>query len=465
MAPRIALIICLLCICGAFYFDRHKQSNVSHAIWFPIIWIMIAASRMVSYWITPGVSFDDPSAMQEGSSLDRNIFIILIIIGSIVLFSRKVEWKIVLQRNKWIFIFMLFALYSIAWSEFPIISLKRWIKALGNIIMVLIIVTEEDPIAAISVIIRRMAYVLIPLSIILIKYFPELGRFYHSMSGQLFITGVTTNKNALGSLCLITGLYAFWELFKSQSVPSLHKTWDLRINIILIVMILWLLVKSNSATSLASFFFGIIILSAVKFPPIRVNISHIGFYLVFSALLFTLFESSFNISSLIIQSLGKDSTLTDRTIIWQDALAFSGNTILGLGYDSFWLGKRLDYFWDSYWWHPTEVHNGYIETFLELGMIGMIILFGFLFSTFKKISEELSMHFEYGLFSLIIFMVSLIFNYTESAFKGLHLIWIMLLLISFKPTLYCNEYLKKDYIVRKNRQGRSRRNFNRIRLK
>ena len=83
-------------------------------------------------------------------------------------------------------------------------------QGFGNLVMAVIILTEQDPGAAFGVTLRRLAFLLMPPSILFIKYYPAFGRVYH-MGLPLFI-GVASQKNGLGQLCLITGIYFCWGI-------------------------------------------------------------------------------------------------------------------------------------------------------------------------------------------------------------------------------------------------------------
>ncbi|MGH7953015.1 MAG: hypothetical protein ACREFE_14020, partial [Limisphaerales bacterium] len=52
---------------------------------------------------------------------------------------------------------------------------------------------------------------LLPISILFIKYFPQLGRTFDPWTGIGLNTGITTNKNELGFDCMILGLVLFWH--------------------------------------------------------------------------------------------------------------------------------------------------------------------------------------------------------------------------------------------------------------
>jgi hypothetical protein len=92
--------------------------------------------------------------------------------------------------------------------------------------------------------------------------------------------------------------------------------------------------------------------------------------------------------------LGRNATLTDRTEVWELALRLQPNPILGAGFESFWLGQRLEDLWSKFWGKPNQAHNGYIETYLNLGLIGLVILFAPILATFRKISWDLNHRFE-----------------------------------------------------------------------
>src|SRR5208282_1079520 len=49
---------------------------------------------------------------------------------------------------------------SVSWSPYPGVAFKRWIKAIGDLVMVLVVVTEADPIAAFRRLFSRVGFIL-----------------------------------------------------------------------------------------------------------------------------------------------------------------------------------------------------------------------------------------------------------------------------------------------------------------
>ena len=148
----------------------------------------------MSQWIYSSSGVKSTQSYLEGSPIDRAIFTFLILIGAYILFQRRLNWGKIIKKNYWVWCFFLFGIISVLWSDYPDVSIKRWIKALGNVIMVLIILSEEQPYKAAGFLIRRLAFILVPLSVLLIKYYPSLGRVYHRWTYEPMFIGVTTQK-------------------------------------------------------------------------------------------------------------------------------------------------------------------------------------------------------------------------------------------------------------------------------
>ena len=87
---------------------------------------------------------------------------------------------------------------------------------------------------------------------------------------------------------------------------------------------------------------------------------------------------------------------------------------------------------ELYWWQPNESHNGYLETYLNLGLIGVLLLFGWLFSTFWKIRRDLVARPHWGRYEIGLFAAILVYKWTEAVFRRLHPVWFIFQLISIQ---------------------------------
>ena len=203
MAPQLAALLFTLFILYLFWIERKRSEGVSRALWIPLIWMFFAGSRYASEWLNLGAPAGSADVYLEGNPLNRNIFLLLIVAGVIVLSQRPVAWGRLLARNSWIWLYFLFGGFSILWSDYPGVSFKRLIKDMGNVVMALVVLTEKRPYEAVGVVLRRLAFILLPLSVLFIRYYPNLGRSYHPWTYEPMFNGVAAHKNGLGQISLI----------------------------------------------------------------------------------------------------------------------------------------------------------------------------------------------------------------------------------------------------------------------
>src|SRR6267154_6251833 len=175
MPPSVALFFCLILLFWLFRYDPAKESKTSLALWVPLIWIFFVASRLPSQWLGSETGMTASQALQEGSALDRIIFSVLILLAIVILKSRSFHWGGFFAHNFVLMSLIFFALLSVLWSDFPFISFKRWFRDLGNYLVILVVLSEANPLEAVRTLLRRLCFLLVPLSILLIKYFPQTG--------------------------------------------------------------------------------------------------------------------------------------------------------------------------------------------------------------------------------------------------------------------------------------------------
>ncbi len=439
MSSRIALLLGTLFIAYLLKVDHKRSRGVSSALWIPTIWMMIVGSRMVSLWFTQGYGTISPEDYLEGSPIDRMIFIVLIIAACVVLFRRNVNWSAIIKNNRWLVLLFAYCAISILWSDFPFVSFKRYVKKdIGHFLMVLVVLTDRYPAEAVKELFRRVAYVLVPLSVILYKYYPSLGRAYHPHSGELMITGVATGKNGLGLLCLISSIFLFWQITanwrKNDTVTTKKET---LIDSVILLIAIWLLIEVDSSTCLICFIVGIGLLLAFHTSVFKRNKNRIGISLTFGLISLTpfLLLGQIFIVHTIVDLTAHGDTFWGRVSMWPGLLNLMNvSHLVGTGYDSYWLGERMARLWNIYWWHPAEAHNGYVGVFLELGYIGLIALIGVIVSTYRNVSRRLVVDYHFGQLALTFFLLALLYNVTEEAWKGLHLMWFVFLLFAIESS-------------------------------
>jgi exopolysaccharide production protein ExoQ len=428
MPPSLALLIWFAFLLALLRFDPAKEQGVSLALWVPLAWIFIVATRLPSQWFGGQLS-NAAAAFEEGNPLDRTIFTVLIVLAIIILFSRSFNWGGFLTRNFFFIAFVSFALVSVLWSDFPFVTFKRWFRDLGNYVMVLVVLSDPRPLEALCTVFRRFGYLLIPLSIVLIKYFPLIGRYYNVWTGAAMYIGPTTGKNDLGALCLVSGLFFFWDTLRRWPQRKERRTKRiLFLNFVFIAMTIWVFNLANSATSRVCLVLGCLIVAAVYSQVFKRRLSFVKVAIPACVVLYLVLAFGFNINADVASAVGRDPTLTDRTLIWKTLLSINTNPILGTGYESFWLGPRVNSVWKEFG-KLNEAHNGYLEVYLNLGLIGLFLLCGFLMTSYRKIWKDFATNSSIASFSLAMWTVIVFYNVTEAAFK-FHTMWIMFLMIA-----------------------------------
>jgi len=388
--------------------------------------MFILATRLPSQWFGGQVSIQ-AQALEEGNSLDRTVFLILILLACQTLISRGFNWKGIFARNTVLCLFVVYTLCSVLWSDFAFIAFKRWFRDLGNYLVILVILSSPMPLEAIRTVLRRLCYLLLPLSIVLIKYFPQIGRAYDSWTGTTMYLGPTTSKNGLGAICLVSGLFLIWDIVMRWPDRRERATKRiLAVNCVFLAMTLWLLSIANSATSRVCLLMAciVIIVSSSRWHRRHPSILKILLPAVFCVYLILAF--AFDLNGQFAGAVGRDPTLTDRTLIWKRLREINNSPLLGTGYESFWLGERLKLIWMEFG-QINEAHNGFLEVYLNEGMIGLIILAIFILASYWAICRGVALSSGQDSLNLAVWLVVLFYNMTESAFMC-HFIWIVFLL-------------------------------------
>jgi O-antigen ligase len=389
--------------------------------------LFFAASRNVSEWLRRGPS--GSSEYTEGSPLDRAVFTAILALGVIVLFGRFRRVERLLRSNFPILIYFLYCGISVLWSDFPDVSFKRWFRALGDVVMVLVVLTDPNWLVAFRRLFSRLGFLLLPVSILFIRYIPEYGRFY-SRGGDTTWTGVATDKNALGLLSMVFGVAAvfrFLQIYRGEE--STRRTGPLIAQATLIMMAIYLLLTANSATALSCFFLGGVPMTLTYLFRWARKPAFVHF-MVFGSLGVAFSALFLNVGSGMVQDLGRNSTLTGRTAIWKGALGIVQNPIFGTGFESFWVGSRPIKLESVIHMTLNQVHNGYIEVFLNLGWVGVALLAVLLVVAYRRIVRAVRSRAPLASLRLALFIAAIAYNFTEAGFKVMHPMWIILLLVT-----------------------------------
>ena len=374
----------------------------------------------------------------EGSPVERAVFTVLILAAVYGLSRQKINWAALAGDNPWLVTLVFYCGLSILWSDHSDVALKRWIKLIGGFAIALSIAVHSDAVGAMKIVIKRCAYILIPLSVVLVKYYPQFGRGYNDWTGQVDYTGVTGNKNTLGYLCLICGLFLLWDILnhrfdEGRAGTKLERLMELSV----FAGTLWLLVISGSMTSLVGFTIGAALLLLFFKSGLRPRVVLV--LVMISVVGMLLLQSLVDIYGFVLESVGRDRTLTDRTDLWADLIKLTDNPIWGAGFGSFWLGERLEFLWNKHSWTPNQAHNGYLEVYINLGWVGLLIIGAVTLAAYRRVSRALACRAKDGSLLFVLLIVVLLFNYTEAAFLRPHFMWVLFLFIAIEAARSSSE--------------------------
>lgn len=195
---------------------------------------------------------------------------------------------------------------------------------------------------------------------------------------------------------------------------------------------IWVLEMAHSATSIACFILGSMLmlltgLRAIRRSPARMHA------LILTIVIAAGISVTFGGDELAVHSLGRETNLTGRTDIWKTVLPMAGNPLVGVGFESFWnarsaMLKRFTGDESNMFRDLNSAHNGYIDVYLNIGGVGLSLIAAILISGYWHIGRTFKTHPDVaGIFLAHLFTAAL-YSVTEAGFRLLTMPWIFLLL-------------------------------------
>ena len=207
------------------------------------------------------------------------------------------------------------------------------------------------------------------------------------LTGLSAFVGVFESKNQLGFFVSMMLLAAMTLLLDSkQGIPFRL------LGLVALILSLPLLVKTRSGTAILT-----VVLSAavviVNLGLSRLNRFERARLLAISAIMLLpiallMVVAAGDMSALLLGAMGKDATLTGRTLLWQHAMELIPNhPLFGYGYQAFWKQNTVEP--ESLWFEfhvlsrqGFHFHSTYMETAVELGYVGAGVLVATLLGVF-----------------------------------------------------------------------------------
>jgi Lipid A core - O-antigen ligase and related enzymes len=270
------------------------------------------------------------------------------------------------------------------------------------------------------------------MSLILIAGFPSIGTMYLQSEGNCW-TGLTVHKNILGQWASIGVIIFFWQFWNSQGI------FKKLICSFLTTVSFVLLIGSKSQTAVSLTFLGLLLMLCLfvykKNGKASLLFMIFAFLAILSgALLFNQFFMKFSFIDSIFRAIGKDSSFTGRTDIWGLALhTASYRMLLGYGYATFWMTSAADKIRQICGWDFFSAHNGFLDIYLHLGLLGLGLSLLYIFSALKGIKSIYQRDFKIGILWVVFICVTLLSNFFESNFGIMaHEFWFLSVMVCFR---------------------------------
>ncbi len=408
----------------------------------PFLWLLLSVTRGVLFWR----QFDNSVVVEDylaGSAIDRLAYLILMIL-TLIQMIRKTEGRRALSEtgrsNRYLLFFYCFMCFSVVFSPFPLVSLKRFVKTCGTLVMALMVWTSENPRKTITDLFSLFLGAAMVLSLLFIYLLPDVGTMLE-WDGYTSWVGITSHKNSLGSLAALSSLFYLWVL--------LHREECVRrgVAVFVLALSLYLLGGSHSTTSQLIMAVGSLIMvgqRALRASSGRRGAALVVLWIAALALGVLVLRLAVGkpLSEYVVEGLGKDLTLTGRTFLWTEVVRYARQRpLFGYGFGGFWVGDLGNDLWTTFTWRPNQAHNGYLDVFVQLGMVGSLLFLGVLVQTGARVAGALRRDRRLGALLVVLYVNCIITNFSESSFIRLNALdWFVFLLAACcRPDRLANE--------------------------
>jgi exopolysaccharide production protein ExoQ len=283
------------------------------------------------------------------------------------------ETLYVLRRNWALASLLAIAVLSSMWAEMPDLVLRRSIGLLGTTlfgIALAVRLSYQEQLQILKWLFRIVAI----LSLACVVLLPSYG-----ISSEGEWKGVFEYKNAMGSMMGLSLLLES-QLRAATAFEKLLKC-------LAMVLCAFLLLKSDSVTPGVALVGALILLNTYKFLALRLRVPLYAFFGIIAVPVLAGLSVVVAKSESVLSFLGRSSNLTGRTEIWSLVISFiPQKPILGYGYSGFWMGASPESFVvNRVLGGPIMYsHNGYLEMFLSLGVIGFVLTLGLIGAGMKR---------------------------------------------------------------------------------
>ena len=318
----------------------------------------------------------------EGSRLVQTTLGLVFLLALVLIACGHLrELGATLWANRWFTALILLCLASTAWSAAPGVSFRRSIALVGQVLTAYAFTRGLRTMDVVRMVL--IFYTIITVAAFITRPFaPELVTMQWEQDGNYLFRGFFDHKNSygralsqaivLGAACLLAGsLRAFgaWVAVGTCAialVASWSKSGMVALTVVLPTYLVLLVCTRPPPLGGAR---------STRFePPLR-RLPAKPVLLGAASLLGLIAGLG------LLLAIQVDTTLTGRTYIWEEAIRTGlRRPLLGHGFGAFWLGDlgASSSLHEALGWTVLSAHNAFIDIWLDLGGLGIVLLAGWL---------------------------------------------------------------------------------------
>lgn len=349
----------------------------------------------------------DQDSHQTSNPINQ-LLSLLFVVSLVTLLGKQEQVIAFIRREKFLTLFMIWALCSVLWSNYSLVSLKRWIGLFGEIVICLAALLHFRWSEVALRHFRAILLLYLPLTILSVLFIHEAIQWEFPAWRGLAATKNNLAQVSIFSIILCLGIIPY---NRNRAINLLHYG--------LLAMAFAAYLGARSTTA---FMVGVALLFLL-------GTTHLGkrfkqglianFYTVMVIIAVLAITALVTIEApeileAVFGLFGKDLSFTGRVDLWQTVLTMTeGKMLTGWGLGGFWVmdGEHLLPVFDAFVWIPNQAHQGYIDILNQVGIPGLILLVLMITSYLTGLSKLKKNQLWKWLFLAVI-----ILNFQESVF-------------------------------------------------
>lgn len=401
-----------------------KQIGIFLEQAFIVLTLIIYSGGFLTLLVSGGAGETDVEVTYDTSWV-RIFYFVTYLITCLLLALRWRTAVYIINRDKYLWVLIALPVISMLWSFDRANTLKDSVTLMGSSIFGLYFAIRYDIKQQLQLIAIACG-VGIVLSTMFVIFIPKYGIMQDLHSGAW--RGIHSHKNGLGQMMgLSTLVFTILGIDRKKIFSVL---W------IGLILSFTLLILSRSTASMTNTlivipFFWLLHILRLRYSlmiPAILGLVTIGL---------TLSIWVNDNLAVLAGSVGKNITLTGRTSVWEFVWEMiQKQPWIGYGYGGFWNGLNGEsaYVWRASQWTPTHPHNGLLQLFLDLGLVGVVLyLIGFWRHLLRVLAYARSTSELSGIWPIAFLIYLVLLNLTETHLLSSNsIIWVLYV------TCYCS---------------------------